>query len=276
MKKKLVIFGIALGIGWLCVACTSKKEVETNDKKAVTAIRVGTSPGPYSELFLTAIQPVLEKAGYKVKEIEFSELIQADVALSEGSIDLNVDQHTAYLKNFNENKGTDLVGITAIPTVPAGLFPGRKQNLASVGTGDKIGIPEDASNTARAYNLLQKAGWITLKQGTDPIKATKESIAENPKKLVIIQMSSAQIPRSLEDLDYAVIPGSVVYSAQIDSKKSLLSEDVLPDYELVATVNGKNKDTAWAKAVVDAYHSQSFKEYMQQKNTNNYWFIPND
>lgn len=276
LKKKLVILGIILGVGWLSVACTSRKEAKNNDNKPATTIRVGTSPGPYSELFLTAVRPELEKAGYEIKQTEFSELIQADIALSEGAIDLNVDQHTAYLKNFNENKGTDLVGITAIPTVPAGLFPGRKKALDAVKKGDKVAIPDDASNTARAYNLLQKAGWLTLKAGTDPIKATKESIAENPKQLEIIQMSSAQIPRSLVDIDYAVIPGSVVYSAQIDAKESLLSEDVLPDYELVATVNGRNKDADWAKAVVAAYHSKSFKEYMQQENKDNYWFIPND
>lgn len=255
-------------------ACQEKKDVTEETKNSV--IRVGTSPGPYSELFLSAIQPILEKEGYKIEQIEFTELIQADVALSEGSIDLNVDQHTAYINNFNENKKANLVGITPIPTVPAAIFSGRKNQLSEVGEGDKIGIPDDASNTARAFNLLQKAGLIQLKEGVDPIKATKEDVTKNSKNLELIQMSSAQLPRSLADLDYAVIPGSIVYSASLDPKESLLSEDVLKEYELVATVDKKNQQTDWAKAVIDAYHSSEFKEYLAKNNDGNYWFIPKE
>ncbi|WP_348920642.1 MetQ/NlpA family ABC transporter substrate-binding protein [Enterococcus rotai] len=276
MKKKLIsLVLIVIGIVGI-TACGKNDKVASDQDKAVPIVRVGTSPGPYSELFLEAVKPILEKEGYQIEQTEFTELIQADVALTEGAIDLNVDQHTAYLNNFNENKGTHLVGITPIPTVPAGLFPGKKSALNDVKTGDKIGIPDDASNTARAFNLLQKAGWIELKAGIDPVKATKEDIVSNPKNLELIQMSSAQIPRSLADLDFAVIPGSIVYSAKLDPKDSLLSEDVLKEYELVATIDEKNSKSDWAQAVVKAYHSDEFKKYLNEHNKGNYWFIPKE
>ncbi|MHC5229618.1 MetQ/NlpA family ABC transporter substrate-binding protein [Enterococcus sp. LJL99] len=275
MKKKIILGSILLGLV-VFSACGNKSSESEDKEEQKKEIRVGTSPGPYSELFTDAIKPILEKEGYEIKETEFTELIQADVALSEGSIDLNVDQHTAYLNNFNENKGTDLVGITSIPTVPAGLFPGRKQSLEEVKTGDKIGIPDDASNTARALNLLQKAGWIELDGDTESVKVTTSDIKKNLKGVELVEMNSAQIPRSLADLDYAVIPGSIVYSAELNPESSLLSEDVLKQYELVATVDGKNKETDWSKAVVDAYHSDEFKKYIQEHNKNNYWFIPEE
>ncbi|MBO0474666.1 metal ABC transporter substrate-binding protein [Enterococcus ureasiticus] len=276
MKKKLVSIALIL-LGVVAItACGKNEDSAANKEKEVKIIRVGTSPGPYSELFLEAVKPILENKGYQIKQTEFTELIQADVALTEGAIDLNVDQHTAYLNNFNENKRTHLVGITAIPTVPAGLFPGKSSTLDEVEEGDKIGIPDDASNTARAFNLLQKAGWIKLKTGIDPVKATKEDVVSNPKNLELIQMSSPQIPRSLTDLDYAVIPGSIVYSAKLDPKDSLLSEDVLKEYELVATVDKKNQESDWAQAVVNAYHSEEFKKYLKEHNQGNYWFIPKE
>ncbi|WP_206911840.1 D-methionine transport system substrate-binding protein [Enterococcus sp. DIV0840] len=276
MKKKLVSIALML-LGVVAItACGKNEDSAANKEKEVKIIRVGTSPGPYSELFLEAVKPILENKGYQIKQTEFTELIQADVALTEGAIDLNVDQHTAYLNNFNENKRTHLVGITAIPTVPAGLFPGKSSTLDEVEEGDKIGIPDDASNTARAFNLLQKAGWIKLKTGIDPVKATKEDVVSNPKNLELIQMSSPQIPRSLTDLDYAVIPGSIVYSAKLDPKDSLLSEDVLKEYELVATVDKKNQESDWAQAVVNAYHSEEFKKYLKEHNQGNYWFIPKE
>lgn len=276
MKKRFLSIALILTGVAVITACGKNEKTASDTKKEATIIRVGTSPGPYSELFLDAVKPILEKEGYQIKETQFTELIQADVALTEGTIDLNVDQHTAYLNNFNENKGTQLVGITAIPTVPAGLFPGKRSTLDEVEKGDKIGIPDDASNTARAFNLLQKAGWIKLKAGIDPVKATKEDIEDNPKNLELVQMSSAQIPRSLADLDYAVIPGSIVYSAKLDPKDSLLSEDVLKNYELVATVDKKNQASYWAKAVVNAYHSDEFKKYLKEHNQGDYWFIPKE
>ncbi|ALR99855.1 metal ABC transporter substrate-binding protein [Enterococcus silesiacus] len=276
MKKKLLNIVLIL-TGIIVIAACGKNDKATSETtKEAAIIRVGTSPGPYSELFLDAVKPILEKEGYQIKETEFTELIQADVALAEGAIDLNVDQHTAYLNNFNENKGTHLVGITPIPTVPAGLFPGKRRTLTEVKEGDKIGLPDDASNTARAFNLLQKAGWIKLKAGIDPVKATKADIVDNPKNLDLVQMSSAQIPRSLADLEYAVIPGSIVYSAKLDPKDSLLAEDVLKDYELVATVDEKNAESDWAQAVVKAYHSDAFKNYLKEHNQGNYWFIPKE
>jgi D-methionine transport system substrate-binding protein len=275
--KKNVLKGLLVLTGILLItACGKQDSSEQKTEETAKVIRVGTSPGPYSELFLEAVKPILEKEGYRIKATEFSELLQADVALTEGAIDLNVDQHTAYLNNFNENKQARLIGLTPIPTVPAGLFPGRKQKLTEVKTGDKIGIPDDASNTARAFNLLQKVGWIKLKAGIDPVKVSAADIVENPKKLELVQMKSAQIPRSLSDLDFAVIPGSIVYSAELDAKDSLLLEDVLKEYELVAVVDEKNKTSAWAEAVVAAYRSPAFKKYMRKHNQENYWFIPKE
>ncbi len=100
---------------------------------------------------------------------------------------------------------------------------------ANVSEGDIIDIPDDPSNTARAFNILTKANLITLKTGIDPIKATLQDVADNPYQFEIVQMSSAQIPRSLLDLDYAVIPGSSVYSADLEASDQLLAEDVLKD-----------------------------------------------
>ncbi|KAF1305208.1 metal ABC transporter substrate-binding protein [Enterococcus saccharolyticus] len=270
MKKLFTIGTIGLVSTLLLTGCGSGDETENKE------IRVGTSPGPYSELFLDGIKPILEEDGYTVKETPFDALLQADVALNDGDIDVNVDQHTAYLENFNENSDANLVGLVSIPTVPAGIFGGRKDNLDAVEEGDVVAIPDDASNAARALLLLEKAGWITLDENVDPIEATSSNIAENPLNLDIVEMNSAQIPRSLEDIDYGVIPGSIVYSADIPAEDSLLSEDILKEYELVVTVDEENADTDWAKAIVDAYKSDEFAEFLKGENENNYWFIPAD
>lgn|SRR5690625_3345636 len=273
-KSKLFFISIVALFFVFLVACNdNSNNAEGEDKKDLI---IGTSPGPYSELFLDAIKPILEDQGYTIKDQDFTELLLADVALAEGAVDLNVDQHTAYMNNFNEEKDANLRAITPIPTVPAGIFPGRKTSLEEIEDGDVIGIPQDPSNAARAYAVLQKAGLIKLEEGVELVSASAQDIVENPHNLEITEMDSYQIPRALADLDYGVIPGSIVYSSGIDAATSLISEDILKDLELVVVVDEKNKDTKWAKDIKAAYESDEFKAYLEEHNQDGYWFVPEE
>src|SRR5690625_2008233 len=272
MKKWMFLF-ISVTVLLVLAACGNDNN-EEGEKK--TTIKVGTSPGPYSELFLNGIKPILEEDGYTIETVEFTELLQADIALDEGSIDLNVDQHTAYYTNFNEEKNANLTKVTPIPTVPTGIFPGKKNSLDGISEGDTIAIPKDPSNAARAYALLQKADLITLKEDVELIKVTQNDIVENKHDLNIKEMDSAQIPRALDDVDYGIIPGSIVYASGLDPADSLLFEDILKELELVAVIDEKNADTEWAKAIKDAYESDEFKQFMEKENEDEYWFIPEE
>jgi D-methionine transport system substrate-binding protein len=245
----------------------------TRDRRT---IRVATSPGPYSELFQQGVQPILEKDGYKVEIKDFTELQQADTALQENSADLNVDQHTAYMKNFNKETGADLASLTQIPTVPSGLYSSKHKDLKEIADGQSVSVPEDASNTSRALRLLKQAGWITVKPGTDETSIRMQDIADNPHKLDIRTMDSAFIPRGLDDVDWAVIPGSMAYASGVDQKLQLLQEELLPDLILVAVTQQDQVDSDWAKAVTDAYRSDEFADYLKGRNEGNYWFVPDD
>jgi len=273
MKKSKVLIVLLALFTLVLTACGNDKKGSAEEK---TTFIVGTSPGPYSELFLEAVKPLLEEKGYTIETKVFSDLLSANIAITEGVVDLNVDQHTAYFSNFNEEKGAKLTAVTPIPTVPAGIFPGRKSSLDDITDGDSIGIPKDPSNAARAYALLQKAGLIKLTDGIELVKATVSDIEENPHNLDIVEMDSAQIPRSLVDLDYGVIPGSIVYSSKLDPTTKLLSEDVLKNLELVAVVDESNIDSKWAKDVAAAYQSDEFKVYLAENNKDDYWFIPEE
>lgn len=242
---------------------------------AAGTIRYGKSQGPYTELFEAAIVPILEKEGYTVEGTDFSELLTADIALNDGDVDVNVEQHTAYAENFNASYNGDLTPICPIPTVPAGIFSATHTSLDEITDGAKVAVPNDASNTARAYVLLQKAGWITLDSSVDLAVVTQDDITENPHNIEFTEMASLNIPSALQDFDFAVITGSIVYNAGIDASTALLTEDVLPQLILQVVVKKDNADTDWAKAIAAAYHSDEFKEYMD-KNNNGLWYIPDE
>ena len=277
IKQKLVnnvvVLTLFSAIFFITACDNSSSKADNQTKKEIS---MGVSPGPYNDLFNDAVKPILESEGYKVKLVNFPHLLESDVALSEGSIDLTVAQHTAYMDVFNSQRKANLKPVVHVPSVPAAIFSNKFTSIENVFPGAKIGIPQDASNAARSYNLLEKAGWIKLKPNTNPIIVSKNDIAENIAGVDIVEMDSANIPRVLNELDFAVIPGSIVYSANIDSKKALLSETIIPDLEIMVVVNEGNENSQWAKDIKRIYQSQQFKDYMQTHNQNGYWVMPQE
>ncbi len=277
IKQKLVnnvvVLTLFSAIFFITACDNSSSKVDNQTKKEIS---MGVSPGPYNDLFNDAVKPILESEGYKVKLVNFPHLLESDVALSEGSIDLTVAQHTAYMDVFNSQRKANLKPVVHVPSVPAAIFSNKFTSIKNVFPGAKIGIPQDASNAARSYNLLEKAGWIKLKPNTNPIIVGKNDIAENIAGVNIVELDSANIPRVLNELDFAVIPGSIVYSANIDSKKALLSETIIPDLEIMVVVNEGNENSQWAKDIKRIYQSQQFKDYMQTHNQNGYWVMPQE
>ena len=272
MLKKIAALTTVTALTLGLTACGDESS-DTAEGDSQT-IRVATSPGPYSELFEDAVGPILEKDGYTVEYTSFTDLTQADIALNEGSADLNVDQHTAWMNVFNEEKGGNLASITEVPTVPAGLYSDKYTDIEEVADGQTVGIPMDGSNKSRALHLLVDAGWITLRDDADEALIAESDIAENPHNLEITPMDSANLSRSLPDLDWAVIPGSMSYSAGLDPNLQVFQENLRPELILVAVTTEDKADEPWTEAAAEAYRSDEFKEYFDANNENNYWFLP--
>ena len=270
--KKLAALALA---GMMLAAFTAGcggSSKQAADKKELTFSK---SQGPYSDLFEKGVKPILEKKGYKITGKDMSDLLQADIVLNEGEVDFNVEQHTAYMENFNKKQGGHLVALTPIPTVPAGIYAGSKTKLEDLADGDTIAVPNDASNTARAYALLQKAGWIKMDPKKDLATVTQQDIVENPHHLKFTEMKSLNIPSVRTDFSFIIITGSIVYNAKIDPSTALLKETILPHLLLQLVVADKNKDAQWARDIVEAYHSKEFADYMAKNNTG-LWYDPNN
>ena len=282
MKMKKFIASVLVAVtAFGLVACgnsgsgdsaKSDSSAKSTDKKEIV---YGKSQGPYTELFEDAIVPILEKEGYTGKGVDLSDLQTADVALNDGDVDVNVEQHTAYMENFNKSYNGDLVAISPIPTVPAGVYSNKYDSIDDIPNGAKVAVPNDASNTARCYLMLQKIGWIKLDKNADPSAITQDDITENPHNIKFTEMNSMTIPATMADFDYVAITGSVVYNAEIDASTALANEDIQDYLVLQVVVKKENKDAAWAQAIVDAYHSDEFKEYMK-KNNDGLWWIPEE
>ncbi|MBT1161127.1 MULTISPECIES: MetQ/NlpA family ABC transporter substrate-binding protein [Bifidobacterium] len=269
------VFGIALSAG-LVLSAAACGTASANDADTAKTIRLAASPGPYSELFKKGVAPILEKQGYTIKVTTFSDAQQANDSLNEGSTDLNVDQHTAYMDAYNEKKNGTLESLIPIPSVPAGLYSKKHTSVDQITNGATIAVSQDPSNLARALRLLEKLGWITLKDDSDSALGSINDVATNPKNLNLETLDNGQIPRVLDDVDYAVVTGSWSYSAKLDPKLELAQETLKPEYEIVAVTRKDEANKQWAKDVVAAYKSKTFHDYLAKNNTTGYWFVPDE
>lgn len=229
---------------------------------------------PYSTVFEQGIKPILEKQGYTIKTMNFSTLEVNNQSVNNGQVDFNLDQHTAYLNVFNREKGTHLYPLVHIPTIPAAIYSDKYTSFQQAPNGATVLIPSDPANTSRALRILTDNHFIQLKSGTNPILATSRDIVSNPKQLKIKEMDSVMIPRTLGEVDFGFASGGIAYQSKLDPKKAVLREKVIPEMEMVVTINEKNKDTQWAKDLKAAYQSPEFKQFMQKYNQNQMWALP--
>jgi D-methionine transport system substrate-binding protein len=239
----------------LAAAVSFGSHANAKDPKEIV---LGTSSGPYADQVKLGIKPILEKQGYKVKLVEFNDYIQPNYALAEGSLDANIFQHIIYLNKFSTDHKLALSELIKIPTAPIAIYSKRHKTLNEVKDGTTVALPNDPTNQARALVLLDQLGWIKLKEKTDPLKASERDVATNIKKIKLLPLEAAQLPRSLQDADYAFVNGNYALASGLKLKDALITEKISPSYANLVAVRSADKDKQFAKDIAAAYRSREF------------------
>ncbi len=221
---------------------------------------IGTSAGPYADQVKLGIKPILEKQGYKVKLVEFNDYIQPNFALAEGSLDANIFQHIIYLTKFSTEHKLQLSELVKVPTAPIAIYSKKHKTLNDVKEGTTVALPNDPTNQARALVLLDQLGWIKLRDKYDPVRASEKDIATNTKKIKLIPLEAAQLPRSLQDTDYSFVNGNYALASGLKLKDALTTEKISPNYANLVAVRTADKDKQFAKDIAAAYRSREFLE----------------
>ena len=269
MKKKILALALAgvLVVGALTGCGSSKSESsdkKTDDKK----ITVAASATPHAEI-LEEAKTLLKDKGYELEVKVFDDYVQPNNVVESGEFDANYFQHVPYLEQFNEEKGTHLVVAGKIHYEPFGIYPGTKKDLKDIAKGDKIAVPNDTTNEARALLLLQDNGIIKLKEGAG-IKATVNDIEENPNNIEIVELEAAQVPRVVNEVAYVVLNGNYALEANYTVKKDALAyeksdSEAAKTYVNVIAVKEGNENSKKIKALVDVLKSDSIKKFINEK-----------
>ena len=245
---------------------SSEAAAETNDL-AGTTIKVAASPVPHAEI-LGVAKDILAEQGITLEIIEYTDYVQPNLVTESGEVDANYFQHTPYLDSFNEENGTHLVSVGAIHYEPFGLFAGKTATLDELADGAKIAVPNDTTNEARALQLLAAQGIITLKEGAG-LTATKNDIAENPHNVDIVEMEAAQLPRTLADVDFAVINGNYAAEAGLNAATDALavedaSSEAAQTFANILVVKEGNEDDPAIQALLAALQSEQVKNFIDE------------
>ncbi|VEA36378.1 methionine ABC transporter ATPase [Salmonella enterica subsp. enterica] len=210
----------------------------------------GVAPGPYGDMVKQAIAPTLKEKGYKVVVREFSDYVQPNMALANGSIDANLFQHTLYFDKFTTDKGLKLSKLIVVPTAGMGFYSRKINSLDALKKGDIITLSNDPTNLARGLRFLQSLGLITIKDNIDPTKASERDIASNPKGLVFKPLEAAQLPRTLDGVTGALVNGNFAVAAGLDLSSAIKQEHLDENLKNIIAVRSEDADKPFAKDIV--------------------------
>lgn len=229
-------------------------------------IKVGVSVGEHAEI-MEQVAKVAKDKGLNIDIVEFTDYVVPNQALNDGDLQANSFQHQPYLDQQIKDRGFDLVAIGKTITTPMGVYSGKLKSLDELPEGGKVALPNDPTNGGRALLLLQDKGVIKLKDGVG-LTPTPLDVTENARNLKFLELDAAQLPRALADADVAIINTNYALEAGLNPEKDAIAiEAAESPYANIIVVRSADKDAAWAKTLVESYHSDAVKKYIQDKYT---------
>ena len=220
-----------------------------------------TESAPYQEPTKLA-QKLLEAKGWTLEPTYVTDIIQPNLAVANGEFDANFFQHNAYLKQFNQDKSLDNVGLFYVYSAPGGIWSDKYKSLDELPDGAKIGIPVDPANNGRALFMLRDAGLLELSEAT-VIHTSQKNITANPKKLQFVEVDQQSLAKTLPDVDAGFLIARMAADAGHTKEDALAFEADADQVPFRIVVAGR-KDFAGsekAEALQAAFQSPEVKAW---------------
>jgi D-methionine transport system substrate-binding protein len=234
---------------------------------AARPLRIGVTAGPHAQV-LEQVREIAARAdgpgaGLILRIIEFTDYIQPNAALAAGELDANSYQHQPFLDQQVRDRRLPLVAAGKTLIFPMGAYSRRHRTLDAVPAGARVAIPNDPTNGGRALVLLAEGGLFTLRPGAD-FRATVADIAANPKRLRIVELEAAQLPRALEEVDVAAINTNYAIPAGLNPVRDAIRlESAESPYANLIAVREQDQEAPWVRRLVAAYQTDAVRDYVR-------------
>lgn len=265
MKKNQIIAGLlAFTLAAGVLAGCGKKEVGSSD--AETKVRIGLTGTIYEDIW-NPIAEDLKEEGISIELVQFSDFSLPNQALAAGDIDLNAFQHHAYFNSDVESNGYDIVPIGDTFVIAMNIYSNKITDVSELKDGDKVAVPNDASNEGRALKVLESAGILNIKEaaGNNPEITDIESYNV---QIELVEANAADLCALLPDVEAAVINGNYALDYGIDPNEDAVftEKDYADDsyFCLIAARSGE-ADSEVYKKIVEAFQSEGTKKIFKDE-----------
>jgi D-methionine transport system substrate-binding protein len=253
----------------LLAACGSPSERarEETGGEDVTVLRIGATPMPHAEILEFVDENLAADAGLALDVSVYTDYNQPNAALAEGELHANYYQTRPFLEEYLQgNPDADLSYVTDVHLEAFGVYSQELTDLADLAEGAQIGVPNDTSNMGRALDLLDTEGVITLAD-TGEEAPSVDDIEDNPLDVAVTPVEAAQLPRSLQDLDAAVVNGNYALEADLVSTANVLAWEETEDNPyanglVVATHDIGDQEIA---RLDELLHSDEVRAFMEER-----------
>ena len=223
--------------------------------------KVAATPVPHAQM-LEYIKPDLKAQGIDLVVVVTDDYNIANRALANSEVEANFFQHTPFMQEQIAQFHYPIESIAKIEIEPMGIYSKKISALAELKEKATIAIPNDPTNEARALFLLQKEGIIEM-QDPNNSKATILNIVKNPKNIRFIEVDAAMLPRSLEEVDAAVINANFALEANLNPLKDALATES-PDspYANILAIRIGDEEVPEIIALKKAMTSEKMREFI--------------
>jgi D-methionine transport system substrate-binding protein len=263
--RKLVIPAAAAALALGLTACGSGSD-SGKSGGGDDALVVGATAVPAGEVLTYIKDNLAEKAGLNLEIKEFTDYVLPNTALQEGTLDANLYQNQPFLDEFNKSKGTNLVSVVKAYLPPMGVYSKKVEDISKLADGATVAVPNETTNEGRALKLLAAEGLITLKDGAGA-NASPADITANPRHLEFKELEPAQLPRSLDDVDVAVINNNYAQDAGYSPAKDAILLESAKDnpYANLLAVKKGNEDDPRVEKLAKLLVSSDVKKFIEDK-----------
>ncbi|TGZ33382.1 D-methionine-binding lipoprotein MetQ [Photobacterium damselae subsp. damselae] len=253
LKHLFAVAGIASTL--VLTGCGEKETATTAVDQ--NKVKIGVMAGAEEQVAEVAAKEAKEKYGLDVELVTFTDYVSPNAALADGSIDANAFQHKPYLDQQINDRGYKFTVAGNTFVYPIAAYSNKIKSLDELKDGAIVAVPNDPTNLGRSLLLLQQKGLLKLKENSG-LSATVLDIVENLKNLQIKELEAAQLPRSLDDVDFAIINTTYASSLNLTPEKDgLFVEDKESPYVNLIVARTDNVNAENVKKFVQSYQSDT-------------------
>lgn len=262
----------ALGAAALTLAlaaCGAPSEQAAESGGEEDVLRVGVSPVPHGDILAFIEENLAEEAGLNLEIEEISDYNIPNTALVEGELDANYFQHRAFLNEWTANgPDAELTYLTDVHIERLGLYSESVESIDDLPDGAEIAVPNDPANLARALGILEAEGLVTVDPEAGE-SATEKDIVDNPRDITVTPLEAAQLPRSISDVDAAVVNGNYAIEVDLPEQSNVLAWEPEGDDYVESYANGlvtlaENAEDERIQLLAELLHDERVLEFIQE------------